>query len=151
MFFADNSGRFKNFDFTQPKFQKAFEFLKRTDLADLEPQWIDLGDGVRASIQRYTSFDWDENRFESHEKFFDVQYVIEGVEYCGVCKRDNLKTAVPYNQDNDITFYEDPEICGKVLLNAGDFIVLGPEDVHKPRCAADKKVPVKKVVVKVPV
>ena len=139
------------YDFTEKKFQLAFEFLKRKDLADLEPQWIELGEGVRASIQRYDSFAWDANRFETHEKYFDVQYVIEGSEYCGVCLREGLKVAIPYDADGDITFYDDPDHYGKVLLNSGDLIVLGPEDVHKPRCAVDKPMPIKKVVVKVPV
>lgn len=151
MFFANNSGAYKHFDFTEKKFQTAFEFLKRSDLADLEPQSIDLGNGIKANIQRYTSFDWDANKFETHDNFFDVQYVIEGVEYCGVCKRDGLKVAIPYNSDNDITFYDEPEMSGKVLVKAGDFIVLGPQDAHKPRCAAGSNMPIKKVVVKVPV
>lgn len=149
--FSCKSGLEYKCDFTEKKFRLAFDFLKRKDLADLEPQWIELGEGVRASIQRYDSFAWDANKFETHEKYFDVQYVIEGTEYCGVCSRDGLKVAVPYNETNDITFYDDPERYGKVLLNAGDFIVLGPEDVHKPRCAAGKAMPIKKVVVKVPV
>lgn len=150
MFSVKNGQEYK-YDFTERKFQIAFEFLKRKDLADLEPQWIELGEGVRASIQRYDSFAWDANRFETHEKYFDVQYVIEGSEYCGVCERDGLKVAVPYDVEKDITFYDDPDYYGKVLLKAGDFIVLGPEDVHKPRCAVDKSMPIKKVVVKVPV
>lgn len=149
--FSFKSGLEYKYDFTEPKFKTAFEFLKRKDLAQLEPGWIELGDGVRASIQRYESFDWDENQFETHENFFDVQYVVEGIEYCGVCSRDGLVVSKPYSKENDITFYEDPEMYGKVLLRAGDFIVLAPEDAHKPRCAAGSKMAVKKVVVKVPV
>ena len=149
--FAVKNGLEYKYDFTEKKFQLAFEFLKRRDLAELEPQSIELGEGVRANIQRYDSFEWDANRFETHEKFFDIQYVIEGVEYCGVCEREGLKVAVPYNPVKDVTFYEDPELYGKVLLKAGDYIVVGPEDVHKPRCAAGKSMPIKKVVIKVPV
>ena len=151
MFSTKNGSEYK-YDFSARKFRVAFEFLKRKDLADLEPQWIELEEGVRASIQRYDSFGWEENRFETHEKYFDVQYVIEGMELCGVCDRSECKTvAVPYNAGNDVTFYEDPEHWDTVFLNAGDFIILGPEDAHKPRCAADKQMPIKKVVIKVPV
>ena len=57
----------------------------------------------------------------------------------------------PYSESGDITFYEDPELSGEVLLNAGDYIVLAPEDAHKPRLVAGKKMPVKKIVIKVPV
>ncbi len=140
------------YDLSEKKFRIAFDFLKRKDLAELPVGWIELGEGVRASVQRYDSFGWDENRFETHEKYFDVQYVIEGMEYCGVCKREELgPVAVTYDEANDIEFYEEPVHSGKVFLNAGDFIVLAPEDAHKPRCAVDKPMPIKKIVVKVPV
>ena len=151
MLSSKNGYEFK-YDFTAKKFRVAFEFLKRKDLAELPVGWIELDEGVRASIQHYDSFRWDANRFETHEKFFDVQYVIEGMELCGVCDRSELGTvAVPYNQEGDITFYEEPMHYGTVFLKAGDFIVLGPEDAHKPRCAVSESIPIKKVVIKVPV
>ncbi len=150
--FSMKNGLEAKYDFKERKFQIAFDFLKRRDLADLPVGWIELEEGVRASVQRYTSFKWDDNRFETHEKYFDVQYVIEGMEYCGVCKREELgKVAVPYDEENDIEFYDEPSHCGRVFLNAGDFIVLAPEDAHKPRCAVDEQIPIKKIVVKVPV
>ena len=111
MFSTKNGSEYK-YDFSARKFRVAFEFLKRKDLADLEPQWIELEEGVRASIQRYDSFGWEENRFETHEKYFDVQYVIEGMELCGVCDRSECKTvAVPYN----------------ALINAREDMCLFPE------------------------
>lgn len=151
MLSSKNGSEYKH-DFSSKEFKIAFDFLKRTDLAELEVGWYELGDGVRASVQRYTSFLWDENRFETHEKFFDVQYVVEGMECCGVCDRSQLgEVAVPYNEENDITFYNEPKRYSTVFLNAGDFIVLGPEDAHKPRCMYERQLPIKKVVVKVPV
>ena len=151
MFSAKNGFEYK-YDLTARKFRLAFEFLKRKDLAELPVGWIELGEGVRASVQRYTSFKWEENRFETHEKYFDVQYVIEGMETCGVCDRSECKTvAIPYDEANDITVYDEPEHYGIVFLNAGDLIVLGPEDAHKPRCMEKKQMQIKKIVVKVPV
>ena len=60
--FSSRNGLEYKYDFTANKFRIAFEFLKRKDLADLPVGWIELGEGVRASVQRYTSFKWDENR-----------------------------------------------------------------------------------------
>ncbi len=149
---AVRNGNEYKYDFTEKKFRIAFDFLKRKNLADLPVGWIELGEGVRASIQHYTSFKWEENRFETHEKFFDVQYVIEGMEIIGVCDKSECdKVAVPYSEANDVTFYEEPKHCGTVFLNANDFIVLGPEDAHKPRCAVCEQISIKKVVIKVPV
>lgn len=149
--FSTELGLEYKYDLSETKFKTAFEFLKRNDLLELPVGWIELGDGVRASIQRYTSFNEDEVYFESHEKYFDIQYVIKGVEYCGVCKNKGLTIRTPYSATDDITFYEDPEYSGKVLLEEGDFIVLAPEDVHKPRLAAGSKMEIRKVVIKVPV
>ena len=149
--YSTRIGNENKYDLASPKFQTAFAFLKRTDLASLPVGWIELDNGVRASIQRYTSFYEDEVYFESHEKYFDVQFVIEGEEYCGVCSRDNIIVRTAYSDADDITFYENPEVSGKVLLKAGDFILLTPEDVHKPRLAVKEKIEIKKIVVKVPV
>ncbi len=144
-------GKEYKYDLNDPKFRVSFEFLKRKDLASLQPGSVDLGQGVKANIQHYTTFGWDENLFESHEKFFDIQFLIEGSEIVGVCSREGLEIAKPYNPDSDVTFYKDPAEYGKVLLKGGDFIVLAPEDVHKPRCLSLEKMPVKKIVIKVPV
>ena len=140
------------YDFSEKKFKVAFKFLERKDLAELPVGWIELEEGVRASVQRYDSFEWDANQFETHEKYFDVQYILEGMECCGVCARAELgPVSVAYDEVNDIEFYEEPKHYSKVFLNTGDFIILAPEDAHKPRCAVDKSLTIKKIVVKVPV
>lgn len=138
-------------DRNSKKFTLAFEFLKRKDLNVLSSGWYDLGEGVRASVQRYVTSPAEELSFETHEHFYDVQYVVEGQEYMGVASRDGLKVKTPYDADNDVTFYEDPDLPGQVLLRKGEYIILAPEDAHKPRCAAGEPAPVVKIVVKVPV
>lgn len=138
-------------DRNSKKFTLAFEFLKRKDLNVLSSGWYDLGEGVRASVQRYVTSPAEELSFETHERFYDVQYVVEGQEYMGVASRDGLKVKTPYDADNDVTFYEDPDLPGQVLLRKGEYIILAPEDAHKPRCAAGEPAPVVKIVVKVPV
>jgi uncharacterized protein, YhcH/YjgK/YiaL family len=139
------------YDFAEEKFKVAFEFLKRKDLAELEVGVIELGKGVRAQIQHYNTFDKAELSFETHEKFFDIQYVVEGEEKIGVCSRRELIVKTPYSVENDIAFYEKPSRYGEALLLEGDFILLAPEDAHMPRCNVEKSVPVKKIVVKIPV
>ena len=120
------------YDFSSPKFRTAFEFLSRKDLGSLPLGWIDLDNGVRASVQGYETIAPAEGFYETHEKYFDIQYVVSGKEYVGVTTRDGLKVKTPYDKD-------------------GDYIILAPEDVHKPRLTAGEKVTVKKIVVKVPV
>lgn len=125
--------------------------MKRTDLAQLPVGQIQLDHGARAYIQHYETSPADELDFETHENFFDIQYVVAGEEYVGVATRVGLKEKVPYSPERDTTLYFDPELYGYVYLRAGDYAVLAPEDVHKPRCCVNAPAPVIKVVVKVPV
>lgn len=138
------------YDFQADKFQLAFAFLNRKDLARLPEGWIPLESGVRASVQHYTTMEANTLSFETHERYFDIQYLVEGKEKVGICTRNGMDVKIPYDVDNDITFYEEPPIFGEVYLQKGDFIILTPEDAHKPRCVADKAMPVKKIVIKVP-
>ncbi len=94
---------------------------------------------------------WEECRFEAHDRYFDIQYVVSGKEMFGYVKREGLKEAVPYDSENDLLFFEEPESCGSILPEAGDFAVVPPEDAHKPRCVAGAAGKVKKIVVKVKV
>ena len=105
---------------------------------------------MTANVQEYTTFPAAEGSFETHDLFFDIQYIISGKEQFGVCKRDGLVLKQD-NPDNDVKFYEEPEMSGTVLLLPGDLIVVAPEDAHKPRCAAGAPEFVRKVVVKVKV
>ena len=139
------------YDLTAKKFQVAFAFLRREDLGDLPEGWIELGDGVRASVQHYTTMAAETLSFETHEKFFDIQYLVEGEELLGACTRQGLQVKTPYDVGNDVTFYEDPALFGQVLLRGGDYVIFAPEDAHKPRCLAGEAMAVKKIVVKVPV
>ena len=139
------------YDFTAPKFRTAFEFLHRTDLAELPVGWIELGNGVRASVQHYDTAPAEQLKYETHEKFFDIQFLVDGIELLGCCSRTGLKEAGPYDADGDVTFYGDPEIDGSVLLRTGDYVIFAPEDAHKPRIAAGAPMAVKKIVIKVPV
>ncbi len=139
------------YDITSPKFQTAFAFLTRTDLAVLPEGWLDLENGVRASIQHYNTHALQHLDFETHEKNYDIQYLVEGKEVIGVVDRLGLLEKVPYDAENDITFYHEPKLFGSVVLRSGDYVILAPEDAHQPRCAAEASIPVKKIVLKVPV
>lgn len=139
------------YDLTNPAFQAAFAFLRRDDLASLPEGWVELGHGARADVQRYATSPAAELSFETHEKFFDIQYLIDGEEYLGVCTRQGLLPKTDYEVARDVTFYHDPVQFGQVLLRGGDYVIFAPEDAHKPRCCVNGPMEVRKIVVKVPV
>lgn len=147
---SGNISHNQTYDLSDPKFLTAFAFLKRNDLSTLPEGWVELENGVRASVQHYTTAPAEKLKYEAHERFFDIQFVVDGEEVIGCTFRDGLKIETPYDAENDVTFYQTPSMHGCVQLKAGDYAVFAPEDAHQPRCAASTPIQVIKIVVKVP-
>jgi biofilm protein TabA len=150
MFFA-NIGIAEKYNYLDEKFTAAYRWLRETDLNAIKAGSYPIMEGVTANVQEYDTKAPSEGRFEAHNKFFDIQYIISGREQFGICKREGLKV---YSEDpaNDLVLYEEPEVSGTVPLLQGDLIVVAPEDAHKPRLHAGKgPEAVRKVVVKVSV
>ena len=131
------------------------EYLRGTDFSNFAEGSYPLPHmDFIAKVQRYKTRPMSECRPESHEKFIDVQFVADGEEALGWCPLSpDLKISVPYDEKNDVTFYEKllPESC--VMLSARNYAVLFPLDVHRP-CGSfdDEEISnVTKVVVKIPV
>lgn len=148
---ATSIKRLNKYDYYAEKFQIAYAFLKRENLSQLPEGPIELGHGVTAYVQHYVTTPSKQLRFETHERFFDVQYLISGEERIGIAARKDLIPIGTYDAEKEISYYEEPEHCGELLLCEGNFVIVAPEEAHKPRCAAGKPCAVKKIVVKVPV
>jgi biofilm protein TabA len=128
-------------------FQRAFAFLRETDLAQLPVGRIELdGKNLYVLIQEYSSKLPGTGKWEAHKRYIDVQYIIHGSERMGYAMLarlqqgtyDPAKDFVPLAGDGDW-----------VTLNSGDFMVLYPNDGHMPGMAIDVPAPVKKAVVKI--
>ena len=68
----------KDIQCTWPEvFQKAFAFLKNSDLEHMEPGRYEIDrDDVYATIQKQTTAAPEEKKAESHYKYIDIQYLI---------------------------------------------------------------------------
>lgn len=138
----------EKYNYLEEKFTAAYKWLAETDILSLSAGAYPICDGVTANVQEYTTMDPAVCYFETHDKYFDIQYVASGMEQFGICNREGLKVRETI-AENDLVFYEEPENSGSILLTPGDFVVVAPEDAHKPRCIAGQPCEVKKVVVKV--
>lgn len=138
------------YDYSEEKIERALEFLRTTDFTGMEPGKIQIdGDRIYAEVQEYTTKRAEECRFETHRKYYDIQYVAEGEEYFGYIPLAELETDTGYDEEKDLEFYKEPENPGWIHLRRGDFAIVSPEDGHKPRCIGDAPCKVKKIVVKV--
>jgi biofilm protein TabA len=107
------------------------------------------GDDLFALVQRYHTAPGAEKRFESHRRYADIQFVAAGRERILHAPVEGLREDTPYDEAADVRFFRDPPASSSLLLAAGDFAVLFPEDAHKPGCMAGGREAVLKVVVKV--
>lgn len=141
---------YDRYDLSAPAFQKAFEFLKRPELKTLPEGQYPVCEGVTAHVQLYTTSPREQLDFETHDNFFDLQYVVEGVEGIAVQARTTLQEKCPYDPQRDIQFWQEPDRSGMVILGPGDFSLLPPDMAHKPRCSVNGACAVRKIVVKIP-
>ncbi|MBQ7155138.1 MAG: YhcH/YjgK/YiaL family protein [Synergistaceae bacterium] len=137
------------YDYIADKLKAGLKWLAETDIAAIaDGKYRVLGDDVIADVQTYNTQPVEARRFEAHDKFFDVQYVFEGEEFFGVCSRDGLSITEAH-PERDTYFLEAPDKYSMVLLKAGEFIVVPPEDAHMPKCSVNTPARVRKVVLKV--
>lgn len=130
-------------------FEESFSFLKKAVTEDLPVGRYEIdGNNVFAFIQEYATK--TDSAFETHNNYIDIQFIVSGVEVIKVSDISNMKVSVPYNEERDVTFYEDYENATVGIIESGMYGIFFPWDAHKPGLAL-KEIPsdVKKIVVKV--
>ena len=141
-------------NYLNERFAKAFEFIRQVKPDEIQDNAVTIVEGeVIANFQEYTTLDENTLDFETHDHFYDIHYIVSGEEIICHTHRDNLVPKGEYDAKADISFYKEPEpgTHSRILLKAGDFVVVAPEDAHKPRCKAGTANAVKKIVLKVKV
>lgn len=128
--------------------KKGFEWLEKTDLDQLADGRYEIdGNDVYASVQTYETK--TEAKYESHRKYIDIQYIVNGIEKIGVTNLDNCITCIEYDNERDLEFYNIDCDEEYIELAEGYFAIFYPHDAHKPSIAIVQPSSVKKVVVKV--
>lgn len=132
------------------RYAKAIDFLKNTDLKSLEPGKYEIdGKNVYANVVEYTTIPWEDAKFEAHEHYTDIQYVIEGTEIMTYAPIEELVEKVPYNPEKDVVFFDNSNPGLQVAVKADEYMIFHPWDGHKPKAANGEPAPIKKVIVKI--
>lgn len=129
----------------------AVEYLIQKDLTSLSPgKYPILGDSIFLLIQEPKLCPRSTAKWESHQNYIDIQYLIKGEESIGFQKTDSLEIAQHYSEVNDIAFYQDNGKGFFVNLRPGSFVVCFPTDAHMPLVGTSHSlITIKKAVVKV--
>lgn len=144
-----NLGFYRNLGI-KGRYGKAVDFLLNTDLEALEPGKYEIdGTDVVANVNEYTTIPWEEAKYEAHEAFTDIQYVIKGSEIMTYAPTHEMKVKVPYDSDKDVVFFENTAPGLQMAVKEGQFIIFNPWDAHKPKAANGAPAYIKKVIVKI--
>ena len=127
------------------------DYLAKTDIYSLEVGKYEIGEGVRVIVNAFTPKEPDVAKWETHNKYIDLQYLIEGNETMGYLPVDQMEDA-EYNEEKDIS-YPVPKAganIASVPLETGCFAYLEPRDAHRPSVKLTSTAS-KKLIFKIPV
>lgn len=131
-----------------PLFEKAFEYIGQTDLANAPDGKLDIEEGLKAIFSNKAGMTAEASvaKFECHNNHIDIQLCINGIETIGWKPREKCVTENGgYNPDKDVQLYnEQPDMYFQ--LTDGQFAIFFPEDVHAPMIGEGE---IKKLVIKV--
>ncbi len=124
----------------------AVEFLKNatTDTANGR---YDISPDCFIKVMNCTTDEDLTAPMEAHDVFVDVQYIIAGEEQILYRDRADLKICTPYNAEKDVLFYQTKK-ADKICYQAGQAVILYPEDAHLPGRAVRAPMTIKKAVLK---
>jgi biofilm protein TabA len=92
----------------------------------------------------------EELKFERHELYMDLQYVVRGIELMQTAPTDVLKPLTVYDQLGDCQFFSTQGMISDHVVAAGHFAVFFPKEAHRPSCLYQGHAgPVKKLVFKI--
>ncbi len=138
----------KQYHANKAAWDKAFTWMKTQDLESLAPGKYPIdGDEVFASITEMVDKPFEKTKWESHQKYIDLQYIIRGQEKIGMASSVNAKVTNPYNPAKDVANYE---INNAKFYTAtpAEFYLFFPSDAHRPNWKINED-KVKKLVIKI--
>lgn len=105
---------------------------------------------VKVIVNEYATKVKNENGYEAHRKYIDIQFPIDGLESVKYCPIESLVATTDYNEENDYILYAD-KASASLTIGNGYFLVLFPDDGHMPQLCVGKPENIKKITLKVPV
>ena len=110
----------------------------------------EINHNVKAIVSEYKTIEVFERGFEAHKNVIDIQYPIIGMERVKWAPIEEMDINIPYDSNNDRTFYKNPTIQN-TYIDIGNriFAIMFPNDGHSPQHYVVKPELIKKITIKV--
>lgn len=134
-----------------PIINKGIEYISQTDFTTLTPGRFDIiSDKMFCLLQEMHTAPASQMRAESHFKFVDIQFLLQGEELIGVGRGPAAHKVVEDRAEKqDIVFYQDINNESLIRLEPGMFAVFFPQDLHRPCCSNQSQSFIRKAVIKI--
>ncbi len=132
-----------------PLFERAFSFLRGTDLMSLPTGMHTLqGEQLFAIVEACEGRTRAEAKLECHRRYIDIQLILGGVDEMGWKPlAECVDPATDYDTVRDIRFFNDAPATW-IATPPGSFCLFFPDDAHAPLVSAGM---IRKVVMKIAV
>ena len=129
--------------------KEGLEYLIANDISQMEDGKYEInGDKLFINVNSYNSKDFAD--WESHTKYIDIQYIKIGEEKIGICSREDCLSKTAYDENKDIEFLTGDN-GDFYTMASGDFMIIYPDEIHKPGIKVKENNYVKKAILKVAV
>ena len=133
---------------SHPVWRQVFQWLRELPADAALGHYEIQGEQIYVSIQEYSTLARHEARFESHERYVDLQYTLSGLEGIDWAPRGSLTADGPFG--NDVQFWLPPsEPVTTLCQSPGRFAIFHPVDAHRPKVRLGSQDRVRKLVVKI--
>lgn len=134
---------------TAPGMAEMLAALERCARSEWKPGRVNVdGERMFMNVCEYETRPRDERaKMEAHRRYADVMYMVEGEETIYVSPAEALaEIEQAYDPAADVLLAGFEPKATPVRLQAGQFVVLFPQDAHCPGCRTEESRPVKKII-----
>ncbi len=129
--------------------KRGLEYLLSNDISQMQDGKYEIdGKNLFINVNSYNTK--DDADWECHSEYIDIQFIKTGEEKIGICERKDCVQKTVYDSDKDIEF-----LTGNVgeyyRMEPYDFMIIYPEEIHKPGIKVEENIYVKKAILKVAV
>ncbi|MHA1683762.1 MAG: YhcH/YjgK/YiaL family protein [Promethearchaeota archaeon] len=150
---CDELARWKKYRKIAAPFSLAFEWIEANYENPPGNGTYPISDGIRAIVDRYDTRAIAGANFENHQKYMDIQYVVNGSEklyWTPIIVAERLEE---YSKESDIEFFkvnEPDKRTTSILLDESKFVILWPGEWHMPCISVGSDpTPICKFVIKI--
>ena len=146
---VDHLENLKRYQF--PKTEEILNFIANNDCLNLPNGQIDIdGKELFVRVMGYEPKPANENKFETHQRYADLQYVVSGIELMQVTPTKSLTALSDYDSEGDYHFFKADKNITDLVVEAGQFTIFYPGEAHRPSCLyQNNKNKIKKLVFKI--